>query len=100
LLNENYRQRDREILELWAEHWQHYISRFYLAAYMERMEQPSWSADHDVLLRTFLIEKAIYEMGYELNGRPDWVSIPLRGLIYHVNRYVMEKEERKAKTKK
>src|SRR5688500_17977856 len=30
LLNENYRERDLEFLESWAEQWQHYVSRFYL----------------------------------------------------------------------
>ncbi len=100
LLNENYRDRDREVLEIWAEQWQHYISRFYLAAYMERLGQPDWSRDNDILLRTFLIEKAIYEMGYELNGRPEWVSIPLRGILYHINRYRLEREEKKARNRK
>jgi maltose alpha-D-glucosyltransferase/alpha-amylase len=101
LLNENYRQRDRDILDMWAEQWQHYISRFFLRAYMERLGQHEWSATDDILLRTFLLEKAIYELGYELNGRPDWVSIPLRGIRYHVERYKMEKEaEKKTRTKR
>jgi trehalose synthase-fused probable maltokinase len=33
------------------------------------------------LLRLFLIEKALYEVGYELNNRPDWLAIPLRGVL-------------------
>lgn len=32
------------------------------------------------LLHYFILEKAIYELGYELNGRPDWAIIPLRGI--------------------
>jgi maltose alpha-D-glucosyltransferase/alpha-amylase len=32
------------------------------------------------MLRVFLLEKAIYELGYELNNRPDWVMIPLQGI--------------------
>jgi maltose alpha-D-glucosyltransferase / alpha-amylase len=93
LLNENYRDRDLELLEQAAEQWQHYVSRFYLGAYMEGMGMgTNLSEDQDILIRTFLIEKAIYELGYELNGRPDWTIVPLRGIYYHVNRYIQEKD--------
>lgn len=98
LLNENYRDRDLEFLESWAEQWQHYVSRFYLGAYMERLGMGEvLPYEQDILIRTFLIEKAIYELGYELNGRPEWVVIPLRGIEYHLNRYKLEKEERRKK---
>jgi len=33
------------------------------------------------LLRYHLLEKAVYELGYELNSRPDWAIIPLRGIM-------------------
>ena len=33
------------------------------------------------LLDVFLLDKAIYELGYELNNRPNWVHIPLKGLL-------------------
>ncbi len=29
----------------------------------------------------FLIEKALYEVRYEINMRPDWVGVPVRGLL-------------------
>jgi maltose alpha-D-glucosyltransferase/alpha-amylase len=32
------------------------------------------------LLRAYLLEKALYELRYELNNRPDWVNIPLQGI--------------------
>lgn len=32
------------------------------------------------LLALFELEKAVYEVGYELAHRPDWVSLPLAGL--------------------
>jgi maltose alpha-D-glucosyltransferase / alpha-amylase len=100
LLNENYRDRDLEFLEAWAEQWQHYVGRFYLGAYMERMGMGSdLSYEYDVLMRTFLIEKAVYELGYELNGRPDWTNIPLRGIEYLIGRYLKEKEEKDKKRK-
>ena len=28
-----------------------------------------------------MLDKALYELGYELNNRPDWVHIPLAGLL-------------------
>ncbi|MFO0505366.1 MAG: phosphotransferase, partial [Chryseotalea sp.] len=100
LLNENYRDRDLEFLEVWAEQWQHYVGRFYLGAYMEKMGMGTeLTEEYDTLIRTFLIEKAIYELGYELNGRPDWTIIPLRGIDYLINRYLGEKEEKSKKKK-
>jgi maltose alpha-D-glucosyltransferase/alpha-amylase len=98
LLNENYRERDREFLEQWAEQWQHYISRFYLGAYLERLgKENTLSAEDEVLIQTYLLEKAIYELGYELNGRPDWVNIPLRGIYYQMQRYFLSRDEKKRK---
>jgi len=34
-----------------------------------------------VLLDAFLLEKALYELAYELNNRPDWVRIPIQGIL-------------------
>jgi maltose alpha-D-glucosyltransferase/alpha-amylase len=98
LLNENYREKDLEVLGEWADQWQHYTSRFYFGAYMERMGMgKELSKENEILIRTYLIEKAVYELGYELNGRPDWVNIPLRGIYYLMQRYFLAKEEEKKK---
>ncbi|MEM7109005.1 MAG: putative maltokinase, partial [Bacteroidota bacterium] len=88
LLNENYRDKDIEYLETWAEQWQHYVSRFYLSAYLERMGiGKKLTESYEILMRTYLLEKAIYELGYELNSRPEWVIIPLRGIKYLIDKY-------------
>ena len=34
-----------------------------------------------MLLDAHLLEKAFYEIAYELNNRPDWLRIPLRGVL-------------------
>ncbi len=39
----------------------------------------------DFLLRYHILEKAIYELGYELNSRPNWVVIPLKGIMQILN---------------
>jgi maltose alpha-D-glucosyltransferase/alpha-amylase len=55
-----------------------------LVAYTEAVEgSPGYPADPDqvrVLLELFALEKACYELRYELDNRPDWVEIPLGGL--------------------
>ena len=42
---------------------------------------PSQTQALDVLLQAFVVNKALYELGYELNNRPDWVKVPLSGLL-------------------
>lgn len=100
LLNENYREQDRETLETWAEQWQHYVARYYMGAYLERLGEAKFTNEHEVLIRTFLLEKAVYELGYELNGRPDWAIVPLRGILYHMTRYFAESGKRQSRTGK
>ena len=56
----------------------------YLGAYREVVVgQPWWPADPaaaDVLLAVFKLDKAIYELAYELNNRPDWIDVPLAAI--------------------
>jgi maltose alpha-D-glucosyltransferase/alpha-amylase len=42
---------------------------------------PSAPVQTASLLDLFLLDKALYELSYELNNRPDWVRIPLRGIL-------------------
>jgi maltose alpha-D-glucosyltransferase/alpha-amylase len=45
---------------------------------------PVYPEDADfeqAMLDLFLIQKAVYEVGYEMAMRPDWIDIPLRGLL-------------------
>jgi maltose alpha-D-glucosyltransferase/alpha-amylase len=57
-------------------------------AFLESYEQGATAAGQpaiaplgDGLLELFLLEKAVYELKYEVENRPDWVRIPLRGLL-------------------
>jgi len=71
-------------LESWALYWERWVSAAFLQAYLERVRGarflPASAEEREILLDTFLLEKAIYELGYELNNRPGWVRIPLQGI--------------------
>jgi maltose alpha-D-glucosyltransferase/alpha-amylase len=78
------RAEDVPILEPWIKMWYRWVSASFIAGYRETMADAGiLPADDDewaVLLDAFLILKAYYEVAYELNNRPDWVEIPLRGI--------------------
>ncbi|MBA2605220.1 MAG: hypothetical protein H0U94_16685 [Acidobacteria bacterium] len=42
---------------------------------------PAEPSQRDTLLRLFVLDKALYELNYELNNRPDWVRIPIKGIL-------------------
>lgn len=77
-------QRKEESLENWAEVWYRQNASLYLKAYLQDMQGsglvPDNEGDLRILLQTYLLEKAVYELGYELNNRPDWLMIPIRGI--------------------
>ncbi|MEZ5318287.1 MAG: maltose alpha-D-glucosyltransferase [Vicinamibacterales bacterium] len=78
------RREDADRLAGWADDWSIAAGRVFLAAYLAKVDaagfMPRDADELRILLEGFLLEKAVYELGYELNNRPDWVSLPLRGL--------------------
>jgi maltose alpha-D-glucosyltransferase/alpha-amylase len=75
---------DFSVLEPWAAAWQHWIGEAFLRDYRETMALNRLVPDGEsftVLLRALLLDKALYELGYELNNRPEWLRIPLTGLL-------------------
>ena len=79
------RPEDRAILEPWATAWTEWVSAAYLGSYLQtvsgRRLVPSDDKLTDLLLEFYELEKVIYEVEYELGSRPDWVGIPLAGLV-------------------
>lgn len=73
------------LLESYADFWTACVSTAYLDGYFSAAaglaSVPSDPEERKLLLDVFLIQKALYEVGYELNNRPDWVRIPLRGIL-------------------
>ncbi|MBK6902126.1 MAG: maltose alpha-D-glucosyltransferase [Saprospirales bacterium] len=96
VLNQNYRKEDMPFLEKWAHQWFHYVRQFYLTAYLDATEGQSFIPDDPealrLLLRNYTLEKAIYEVGYEMNARPDWLRVPIRGVLHAMDEYFRDKE--------
>ncbi|MGA9750482.1 MAG: maltose alpha-D-glucosyltransferase [Acidobacteriota bacterium] len=78
-------ERQRDIAEAWADVWVRTAAQEYLRSYWSAVRESPYLAsppeDFRVLLESFLLEKAIYEVGYELSNRPEWVDIPLTGIL-------------------
>jgi maltose alpha-D-glucosyltransferase/alpha-amylase len=79
------RDRGGSGLEAWGRFWGAAVSAAYLRGYLGVAKQaglvPTSRDELELLLGTCLLEKAVYEIGYELNNRPDWLAIPLRGVL-------------------
>jgi maltose alpha-D-glucosyltransferase/alpha-amylase len=75
---------DTEAAAARVEAWREHATRTFRDAYAETMagsEAHPSEAFADALLDLFVVQKAVYEVGYELASRPAWVTIPLRGLL-------------------
>jgi maltose alpha-D-glucosyltransferase/alpha-amylase len=63
--------------------WQAQVRRTFVEAYDDVARATGLASAHAEgagLLELLLLEKAFYELQYEVDNRPDWVRVPLRGL--------------------
>lgn len=76
---------DSDRIQRLAQEWYQWMSAGFLGAYLRAAEGavflPASDDEFDRLLEACLLEKAVYELRYELNNRPDWVYLPLGALI-------------------
>ena len=77
--------KDSKNLTAWADFWQNSAASEFLRSYRETiavnptlLPSPQQS---QALLDVYLLEKALYELLYELNNRPSWLHIPLAGIL-------------------
>ncbi len=79
------RGEDVPLLQPAADLWVLWVQAAFAAEYLDTVAPadllPRADADLRVLLDFSLLDKAIYELGYELNNRPDWVHVPLDGIL-------------------
>jgi maltose alpha-D-glucosyltransferase/alpha-amylase len=71
-------------LARWADAWYATMSATFLREYRTATAGTGLTPDaadgFAILLDALLLQKAVYELRYELSARPDWLPIPLRGI--------------------
>lgn len=69
----------------WVEQWYQTARTAFLRGYRTTAGQAAFSPrsqeEFTLLLDVQILDKALYELTYELNNRPDWVGLPLAGLL-------------------
>jgi maltose alpha-D-glucosyltransferase/alpha-amylase len=82
-------QRSSESRVAWARYWSVWVGTSFLRSYLETAGvAPFIPADQTalkVMLDVELLRKAIYELGYELNNRPDWLNLSCQVLLDLLN---------------
>jgi maltose alpha-D-glucosyltransferase / alpha-amylase len=72
-------------IESWARLWHNWVSIAFLKEYLRIADTgallPSPREDLLALLEVLLLDNAFYELGWQLNHRPEWLAIPLRAII-------------------
>lgn len=89
VFNARFQSIKDEVSDGWRQAIYLAIKGIYLHGYFETLGDhpilPETETEIRALLDLHTLEKAVYELGYELNGRPDWAIIPLKGIQYIVD---------------
>ena len=76
---------DSQRIQTVADRWYRLIQQTFMDKYLETFGNPHplFKNNNEInfLMLIYLLEKAVYELGYEINYRPDWVKIPLKGIV-------------------
>jgi len=92
---------DETLSRRFAHCWREWVCAAFLRTYLDTCAcahlVPTDRRKVAVLLDAFLLDKAVYELGYEINNRPEWVSIPIAGITRILNeRATAAREQRVA----
>ena len=84
LQNTSFEFENKNALEPWAELLYQTLKNTFLEAYLATVKDASFIPKNEetlvILLKAYLLDKSIYELSYELNNRPDWIEIPIKGI--------------------
>lgn len=81
------------LLEPWTNIWYQQVSHLFLKAYMQVIRTSALplislnNQENADLLKLFFINKAVHELMYELQTRPDWIMLPCKGILYGLTNF-------------
>lgn len=79
------REEDLPHVRPWAWFWFLWTSAVFVNAYLKQAAAstflPQNRAEIDGLLEIYLLEKSLYELNYEMSHRPNWIAIPIHGIL-------------------
>ncbi len=84
LLSDSYSEADRTVLAPLAHGWARETREMFLSAYNEATHESGLYGAFDEiigLIELFELEKALYELRYEIGNRPAWINVPLQGVL-------------------
>ncbi len=87
---------NHEELIPWGRAWYEWVSSVFVGVYFETAAGAPFlpTVDPGYVLDVFLLEKVFYELKYEMHNRPDWIHIPLTGIVDIMDRKMIGKEEK------
>jgi len=95
------RPEDLPVLKEWARSWYLWVSATFLKSYLQFTADipilPRSREDIRVILDAYLLDKAMYEVNYELNNRQNWFGLPIQGILHMLG---VGEEEAKKKAEK
>jgi maltose alpha-D-glucosyltransferase/alpha-amylase len=82
----------------WGNFWAQWVSAAFYRAYCSGVKAtgflPAGETAANILLHAHLLRTAVYELGYELINRPDWLKIPLQGIVELMNPKISKSESK------
>ena len=79
------RPESRSSIETWASYWFAWVAALYLKSYLETVAPaellPPGYDEIRMMLSAFVFERALDQLAFELNNRPEWVRVPLHGIL-------------------
>jgi maltose alpha-D-glucosyltransferase/alpha-amylase len=89
---------DAQVLKRYSYAWYRWASAIFLKSYLAvaagHVFLPPRREELKALMYGFLLDKAIYELAYELNNRPKWIEVPLAGVLDLLHTMRLDEEAR------